>query len=309
MIDLWNLVVWVGVLRATYLFLQWVYFNVLGRLNIENYKYGWVVITGGSDGIGKAIATDLAHKGFKLVLIARNESKLEEVVKTLKTSGNNPNIEYVVSDFQYSHRNPEDFYASLMKKLDKYEVSVLINNVGVLEFRYLAEQSLESIETQLGVNMYPQTMLSYHFLPKFIQRFEATKQRSLLMNFSSTIDLVTVPTTSVYSATKRYSEFLSEGIRLEYSNDVDVVTVKPGGVSTKMTNSTHGNGFDVLPLTAEVNSYARYLIKNLHKGINYGHWKHSVMVFLMTLLPHQLTTFLIKLSMPLQERLGLVKHT
>lgn len=308
MFDLWNFVVWIGILRASYLTLQWFYFNILGRLNIDNYKYGWVVITGASDGIGKALATELAKRGFKLVLIARNESKLSQVVKSLTSSTNNQNIEYVVCDFQFSHRNPEEFYENLMKKLEKYDISALINNVGVLEFRYLAEQSLEMIEAQLGVNMYPQTMLSYHILPKFIQRFEQKKQRSLLVNFSSSIDMITMPTTSVYSATKRYSDFLSEGLRLEYSHAVDVVTVKPGGVATNMTNSSHGNGFDVLPLTAEVNDYAKSLLKNLHKGINYGHWKHSLMVFSISLFPHQVTTWVLKHSMGILEKFGLVKH-
>jgi 17beta-estradiol 17-dehydrogenase / very-long-chain 3-oxoacyl-CoA reductase len=297
MIDLWTFVVYVGALRAAYLILQAVYFNYLCKLDINTYKYGWVVITGSSDGIGKAISEDLAGRGFKLILISRSEEKLSKLVQSLKSKYKTEDIDYIPCDFKYSHRNPEEFYGNLMKRLDKYEISALINNVGVLEFNNLADQSLDSIETHLGVNIYPQTMLSYHILPKFIKRFEETKQRSLLVNFSSTIDLITMPTTSVYSATKRYAEFLSEGIRLEYSSKVDVVTVKPGGVATNMTSAEHGNGLDILPMTAEVNSYAQYLINHLHKGINYGHWKHSIMVFTLTLLPHQIMTFLIKHSM------------
>ena len=308
MIDLWTYIVYLGALRVAYLLIRTFYFNYLQRLNIDDYKYGWVVITGASDGIGKAIAEELARRGFKLVLISRSEQKLARVVDEMKKKTNNANIRFVACDFTFSHRNPEEFYGELMKKLNEFDISALINNVGVLEFRYLAEQSLESIEQHLGVNIYPQTMMSYHILPKFIERFDRTKQRSLLVNFSSTIDLITMPTTSVYSATKRYSEFLSEGIRLEYSSKVDVATVKPGGVATNMTSQGHGNGFDVLPMTAEVNSYASYLLNHLHRGINYGHWKHSIMVFSLSLIPPQILTFLLKHSTPLMDKLGLVKH-
>ncbi|OMJ73637.1 hypothetical protein SteCoe_27624 [Stentor coeruleus] len=329
--SLWDIIVWLGILRASYLFLQWVYFNYVCSLNINNYKYGWVVITGASDGIGKAIATDLAKKGFKLVLISRNKEKLEKVVNELISLTGNNDIKCITADFTYSHRNPEEFYSNLMTQLAPYEISALFNIVGVLYFDYLAEQDLNVIEEMLGVNIYPQTLLSYHILPKFLERFNETKKRSLLVNTSSTIDLMTMPTTSetkkrsllvntsstidlmtmpttsVYTATKRYADFLSEGIRLEYSHAVDVVTLKPGVVDTKLTGST-GNGFSFLPLTAEVNSFARYFISHLHKGINYGHWKHSILAFLLTMLPHQIMTALIKASHPILVWLKLVKH-
>jgi short-subunit dehydrogenase len=265
------------------------------------------VITGASDGIGKAIATDLAKKGFKLVLISRSKDKLEKVVNELITLTGNNDIKYILADFTYSHRNPEEFYSNLMTQLAPYEISALFNIVGVLYFDYLAEQDLNIIEEMLGVNIYPQTLLSYHILPKFLERFNETKKKSLLVNTSSTIDLMTMPTTSVYTATKRYADFLSEGIRLEYSHAVDVVTLKPGVVDTKLTGSD-GNGFAFLPLTAEVNSFARYFLSHLHKGINYGHWKHSILAFLLTMLPHQIMTALIKASHPVLVWLKLIKH-
>ena len=306
--SIWDIIVWIGILRFSYLVLQWLYFNYYCKLNINDYKYGWIVITGASDGIGKAISLQLAIRGFKIVLVSRNKEKLEKVTKELISASSNTNIKYVVADFTYSHRNPEEFYGALMKELSAYDISGLINNVGVLYFDYLAEQDLDKIEAMLGINVYPQTLLSYHILPKFIERYNSTKQRSLLVNFSSAMDLVTFPSTSVYSATKRYSDFLSEGIRLEYSHAVDVATVKPGLVDTNLTNSSHGNGLNWMPLTAEVNSWAKSFISNLHKGINYGHWKHSLVVFLATLLPYQIMNAFTKLAHPLLVKLQILKH-
>ena len=299
---IWDLIIWIGVIRISYSILSWLYFNCYGHINIENYKYGWVVITGASDGIGKAIAMNLAQRGFKLVLIARNKDKLEDVTKEISKATSNSSIKYIVADFAYSHRSPEQFYSDLMKEISVYDVSVLINNVGVLDLAYLAEQNLDKIENMLGVNIYPQTLLSYYMIPKFMDRFNTTKQKSLMINFSSTADLVTIPTSSVYTATKRYNEFLSEGVRYEYGKAIDVATVKPGVVHTNMTDPKKGHGYSALPLTAEVNSYANYLLNHLHKGINYGHWKHSIIVFFGTMFPHQITTQMIKIFFPYMEK-------
>ena len=305
--DIWQIIVWIGALRAAFLFAQWLYFNFWCRLNIDAYKYGWIVITGASDGIGKSISQVLAKRGFKLVLIARNKAKLEALVSELSSSSSNQNIKYVVADFQYSHRNPEEFYKHLTAQLSEYEISGLINNVGVLDFTPLSEQKLDKIEDMLGINIYPQTLLSYFIIPQFLQRFKESKKRSLLINFSSTADIVVLPTSAVYSATKRYAEYLSEGIRYEYSYAVDVATVKPGIVETNMTKSGHGNGWSSMPFTAEVNSYANYLIGHLHKGINYGHWKHSLVAFSMTMLPHQITNVVFQKVIPIAAKFGFIQ--
>lgn len=306
--DLWCIIVWIGILRFSYLAMHWVYFNYLSKINVDAYKYGWIVVTGASDGIGKCLCEVLAKRQFKLVLVARNKEKLEKLVKEMSAAHGNPNIRYVVADFSYSHRNPEEFYKGLMQQLAEFEISGLINNVGVLDFANLADQDLDKIEGMLGVNIYPQTMLSYHIIPQFLERFKKTKLRSLLINFSSTSDIVAMPTSSVYSATKRYADYLSEGIRYEYSYAIDVATVKPGVVETNMTNDSHGNGFSSLPLTAEVNSYANYLIRNLHKGINYGHWKHSLLVFSMTMVPVQVANALFKAALPILHKYGIGKN-
>ena len=50
------------------------------KTSLEEFKYGWIAITGASDGIGKGLATELASRGFKILLIGRNAEKLENVM-------------------------------------------------------------------------------------------------------------------------------------------------------------------------------------------------------------------------------------
>ena len=53
-------------------------------VTVERYgKDSWAVITGASDGIGKAVALELASRGFNIVLVARKITKLEEVAKQI----------------------------------------------------------------------------------------------------------------------------------------------------------------------------------------------------------------------------------
>ena len=58
---------------------------LLPRKNLkERYSGGWAVVTGASDGIGKALAMELAKEGFDIVLIARNKDKTEAVAKEIR---------------------------------------------------------------------------------------------------------------------------------------------------------------------------------------------------------------------------------
>lgn len=282
--------------------------NYLKKVDITQFKYGWIVITGASDGIGKSLSLHLASKGFKLILISRSEDKLKSLVSDLILQTTNQNIHYIAINFSKSHESTSSFYASLASKLSTYEISALFNNVGVCEYKFFPKQSHSSIEDMLGVNLYPVTFITHSLLSKFLSRYSDSKQRSLIVNFSSSIDLVQVPTSAIYSATKTYIDSLTEGLRQEYSKEIEILTVKPGIVATNMSSVDKGNGMDCLPLTVSSDDYARNLIENLHSGVNYGHWQHELQARLFQLLPQRLLNSGIVVLMPLFEKLGLVKN-
>jgi len=195
------------------------------------------------------------------------------------------------------HRDAENFYKQLVADLRPYNVSVLINNVGIGgDAKFLVNQSLEEIEQMIGVNIYPQTMISYHLIPFFLQRHKETHQRSLIINFSSTIEEIALPSVALYSATKRYNHFLSEALRYEYADSIDIATIKPGPV---VTNMSVGMGFDKMATSVRSEDFVRSLLKNLHSGVNYGHWLHSTQAYMSTMLPYQIMSPLLQLMMPM----------
>ncbi len=90
-------------------------------------KYGeWAVVTGATDGIGKEYARELARRGMKVVLIARNPEKLQRVAEELGRETKSQ-ISTVVADFS---KGPE-IYPGIRLALNDLDIGVLVNNVGV----------------------------------------------------------------------------------------------------------------------------------------------------------------------------------
>lgn len=94
----------------------------------------WAVITGATDGIGKAYALALAKQGLSVLLISRTEAKLQDVKKEIDDKGyNGVEVKYVVCDYSNFDQKAKDNVNAAMKGLD---IGVLVNNVGV-SYRYV----------------------------------------------------------------------------------------------------------------------------------------------------------------------------
>lgn len=265
-------------------------------INLNNYKYGYVCITGASDGIGKSMVKQFAKRGFKILMISRSADKLENVKREILKKYPKAIIEYIAADFSKSHVDPKLFYSDLNRHMENYDISVLVNNVGIADRKMLLNELEIDIENQIGVNIYPQTLLSYFLIPKFVARWNQTSERSLMINLSSTAELGPVPIQAVYSATKKYNSFFSEALAYEYRKYIDVATIKPGVVITHLATSAN---FTKFPLNVKSDDYASHMLRSLRKGVNYGHWKHKIMAQSISLFPYQIQRHIIQLMMPL----------
>ncbi|XP_052317744.1 17-beta-hydroxysteroid dehydrogenase type 3 isoform X2 [Oncorhynchus keta] len=86
----------------------------------------WAVVTGGSDGIGKAYAFELAGRGLNVVILSRTKDKLDRVALEIgETTGQK--VKVVVADF-----TEDDMYEHIEENLKGLNISVLVNNVGIL---------------------------------------------------------------------------------------------------------------------------------------------------------------------------------
>ncbi|MEJ1278472.1 hydroxysteroid (17-beta) dehydrogenase 12 [Cricetulus griseus] len=124
---------WVGASTVAYLTLRVSYslfraFQVwcLGNESWVGPLLGeWAVVTGGTDGIGKSYAEELAKRGMKIVLISRSQDKLDQVSSEIKEKFK-VETRTIAVDFTL-----DDIYDKIKTGLAGLEIGVLVNNVGM----------------------------------------------------------------------------------------------------------------------------------------------------------------------------------
>ena len=111
-----------------------------GNLKDKFGKDGWVVVTGCTAGIGEQITYKLAEQGFKLVLIGRSIEKLRNVQAKCKS------VETRIIQADLCKQAMEmDLYERIKKECENIEISMLINNAGVLYNGFFKDQTPEQI--------------------------------------------------------------------------------------------------------------------------------------------------------------------
>ncbi len=177
-----------------------------------------VLITGGSEGIGLAVARLLAAESdTRITLVARNQEKLKEAVAALPGQGH----DHVVADL--SKRQDVD---ALARRLTSQRYDVLINNAGVGIYGRFTELSLDDQLRMMRLNMDSVVVLSHAFL-------QQAKLGDALVNTASFLGYAPLPGAAVYSATKAFVAALSETLWWEYKmKGIYVLGFSPGVTST-----------------------------------------------------------------------------
>jgi short-subunit dehydrogenase len=186
------------------------------------------IITGGSSGLGLALAHRFGRAGLKLVLAARTMSDLERAKLELLSS-NSVATEADVHLFacDLSQRSQAD--ALIGATVERFgTVDVLINNAGVMEVGPMEDQPVEAYERSMAVNFFSAVYTSYAALPILLK-----KKASAIVNISSVGGKVAVPHLLPYVASKFALTGFSEGMHAELrQRGVRVITVCPGLMRT-----------------------------------------------------------------------------
>lgn len=185
-------------------FLAWLFATFL-RPPIKDLltAYGsWAVVTGATDGIGKAFAFQLAAKGLNLILISRTQAKLEAVSLQIQAQFPNTKIKAVALDLSAAADDDAAFSAAMEEALGGAEVGVLVNNAGAT---YPAARYFDEVEERVwrrevvGVNVKGTTWVTAAVLPGMVKR-----RRGAVVNVGSGSALVVPshPLFAIYSASK-----------------------------------------------------------------------------------------------------------
>ncbi|CAD5223305.1 unnamed protein product [Bursaphelenchus okinawaensis] len=192
----------------------------------------WAVITGSTDGIGKAYAFELASKGFDIVLVSRSEEKLAKVAEELKKQ--HQDVEVKTLTFDFSESDPKVYGEKLLKHLDEIEIGIFVNNVGQMfdypDKLHEVPGGIPKLSSMLHINATSLTILSAYVLKQMHQR-----KAGILVNVSSSASVWPLTYWNVYSATKKYVVWLTETLRREYcDSNITIQTLIPFMVDTNM---------------------------------------------------------------------------
>lgn len=159
-----------------------------------------ILITGGSDGIGLAVAKLLAADGAQLTLIARHGEKLREAVASLPGTGHDS----MVADLSDASQ-----VTMLAERLGSGRYDVLINNAGFGLYGRFSELPLDEQLRMMRLNMGSVVVLSHAYL-------SGARPGDALVNTASFLGYAPLPGSAVYSATKAFVAALSETLWWEY---------------------------------------------------------------------------------------------
>jgi len=168
------------------------------------YQNKVAVITGASSGIGKAIAIDLAQRGVKIVLGARREDKLIEVVNTIKNQGGA--AIYCVTDVTQEHLCQK----LINTAIDQYgTLDILVCNAGISMRANFNEVDIAVLHRLMNVNFWGAVYCTKHALPWLI------KSKGSLVGVSSIAGIHGLPGRTGYSASKFALTGFLETLRIE----------------------------------------------------------------------------------------------
>lgn len=191
------------------------------------FKEKIVLITGASSGIGRASAVQFAKKGAKLILIARNKEKLNQVSADLK--------KYHVPTFAYECDVSDKLQVNKISKiiLDRFgSIDILVNNAGFAVYGSVSNLTIEEIESQMETNYFGMIYFVKNFLPSML-----AKKSGHIVNVASVAASFGLPGIASYCASKFAMLGFSEGLKHELKGTgVDITVVSPIMVRTNFFN-------------------------------------------------------------------------
>jgi NAD(P)-dependent dehydrogenase (short-subunit alcohol dehydrogenase family) len=193
------------------------------------------LVTGGSRGIGLAIARALAEDGYGVTISSRRPETLEAAAEDLRSAGHD------VHSVQANMAQEEDLQRVVEEHRERFgRTDVLVNNAGVGIGEAMHELTSKYIDLQLGVNLRAVVLMTRECLP-MLREAGGEHGKALVLNMASISGKAGQAWLSVYSATKAAVIGFSQATQREVAGDgIQVTAFAPAFVDTDMTEFARG---------------------------------------------------------------------
>jgi uncharacterized protein len=184
---------------------------------------GTALITGASSGIGAVYADRLALRGYDLILVARDQSRLTELAARL-SARTGRSVDILPADLT----RPSDVLRVEERLRTDKSITALVNNAGFGATSKLIESRIEELENMIQLNVTALTRLTLAVLPGMVER-----ANGLIINIASIVALAPELLNGTYSGTKAYVVNFTQSLNHEVGDKgVQVQAVLPGATGT-----------------------------------------------------------------------------
>lgn len=265
------------ILNFVWNFFAGVYARLLRPGKNLKAKYGkWAIVTGATDGIGKAMAFEFARKGLNVVIISRNQGRLDECKSEIQAKY--PKQEVRTCSIDFSNFD-EKARAVVAKLISDIEVGVLVNNVGISYpyCQYFHELEDERVAQLMSLNVDSTTWMTRLVLPQMVER-----KRGSIVNIGSAAGVGAAPLLAEYGAAKSYVTTLSKALNTEYaSTGIHCQCQVALFVATKLAKIRKASLFVASP-----EGYARAAVAAIgYETVVSPFWSHALQIWAMGALP------------------------
>ncbi|WP_331375794.1 SDR family NAD(P)-dependent oxidoreductase [Sinorhizobium chiapasense] len=190
---------------------------------MNQHSKGTALITGASSGIGAIYADRLARRGYDLILVARNQARLNELAKRL-TDETGRSIEIVQADLG----NKADLGRVERILQADASITLLVNNAGVGATAPLLASDVDKMEEMITLNVSALTRLTYAVVPGFVARGTGE-----IINIASVVGIAPERLNGVYGGTKAFVLAFTLSLQSELANkNIRIQAVLPGATAT-----------------------------------------------------------------------------
>jgi uncharacterized protein len=185
-----------------------------------------VVITGATEGIGRALAEEFARAGHTLLLVARNRDDLEKTAAELKRAHG---IEVRITAQDLSTEQGCAGVEDVLRRSHLY-ADCLINNAGIMSSGFFQDENLDRAKRLIDLDVRALVDLTLRFLPGMIAR-----RHGGVLNVASMMGFMPVPYQAPYAAAKAFVLSFSKAVAYEaMGTGVTVSVIAPGAVTTRL---------------------------------------------------------------------------